>query len=89
MVSILLASASERRREILSGVVTESTRFESRALTSEEINPSSGIDVCERVELICSAKAKSAAQEIAISREEVDFVVVSDTLVEDLSLIHI
>jgi len=83
MVSILLASASERRREILSGVVTESTRFESRALTSEEIDPSSGIDVCERVELICSAKAKSAAQEIAISREEVDFVVVSDTLVED------
>ena len=83
MVSILLASASERRREILSEIVNESTKLESRALASDEINPSSGIEVSQRVELICSAKAQAAAQEVTISGEQPDLVVVSDTLVED------
>ncbi len=83
MVSILLASASERRRDILSEIVNETVQLESRALASNEINPSSGIEVSERVELICSAKAEAAAQEIAISGELPDLVIVSDTLVED------
>ena len=83
MTAILLASASERRREIMAGLVSESIRLESRALTSDEIDPPSGIGVNERVEMICSAKAESAAEELTISGEKPDFVVVSDTLVED------
>ena len=70
MVSILLASASERRRDILSEIVNETVQLESRALASNEINPSSGIEVSERVELICSAKAEAAAQEIEQQRQE-------------------
>ena len=83
MTAILLASASERRREIMAELVSESIRLESRALTSDEIDPPSGIEVNERVEMICSAKAESAAEELTISGEKPDFVVVSDTLVED------
>ena len=83
MASILLASASERRREIMAGLVSESMRIESRALASDEIDPPSGIEVSERVEIICSAKAESASEELTISGESPDYVVVSDTLVED------
>ena len=83
MASILLASASERRREIMAGLVSESILIKSRALTSDEINPPSGIKVSRRVEMICSAKAESASEELAISGEKPDYVVVSDTLVED------
>ena len=83
MAAILLASASERRREIMAGLVSESIRLESRSLTSDEINPPGGIEVSERVEMICSAKAESAAEELTITGEKPDFVVVSDTLVED------
>ena len=74
MASILLASASERRREIMAGLVSESILIKSRALTSDEINPPSGIKVSRRVEMICSAKAESASEELAISGEKPDSV---------------
>jgi len=83
MVDILLASASERRREILNDLIDESDKLHYRTLASEEIVPSSGTQVGGQVEMICAAKAESAAEEIAISGERPDLVIVSDTLVED------
>jgi len=83
MVSILLASASERRREILSNLVSESSRLISRALATDELTPPRGIEVANQVELVCSAKAKSAAEEVVLSQERADYVIVADTLVEN------
>ncbi|MEE3269940.1 MAG: Maf family protein [Candidatus Thermoplasmatota archaeon] len=84
MVSILLASASERRREMLSGIFSDlAVTLESRTLSSEEMVPPSGTEVSGQVEMICAAKAQSAAEEITISGEKPDLMVVSDTLVED------
>ena len=83
MVTILLASASERRREILSELIDESVKLHSRALASDEIGSISGTGVGSQVEIICAAKAKSAAEEIVISGQKPDLAIVSDTLVED------
>tara|TARA_Y100001936_G_C15878095_1_gene561336 strand:+ start:131 stop:766 length:636 start_codon:yes stop_codon:yes gene_type:complete len=83
MVSILLASASERRREILSNLVSESSRLTSRALATDELNPPGGIEVANQSELVCTAKAKSAAEEVVLSQERADYVIVADTLVEN------
>ncbi len=83
MVSILLASASERRRELLNDMFSNlAVTLESRTLASEEMVPPSGTEVSGQVEMICTAKARSAAEEITISREKPDLIIVSDTLVE-------
>lgn len=83
MVSILLASASERRREILRDLVSEPSRLISRALATDELNPPRGIEVANQAELVCAAKAKSAAEEVVLSQERADYVIVADTLVEN------
>ncbi len=83
MVSILLASASERRREILSNLVSESSGLTSRALATDELTPPRGIEVANQVELVCAAKAKSAAEEVVLSQQRADYVIVADTLVEN------
>ena len=83
MASILLASASERRREILSKLTSETSRLECRALTTNELNPPSGMEVSSQVELVCFAKARSAAEEVVLSGEQPDLIIVADTLVED------
>ena len=83
MVSVLLVSASERRKEILSGLVSEPMKLRFRTLATEEINPPSGTEVSSQVEMICSAKAESAAEEMTIGGENPELAIVSDTLVED------
>ena len=85
MPLILLASASERRRQILSEhLKDQDTRLEFYILREPEQEVSSGIEVNLQVESSCIRKAMAAAKEKASEGENVaDIILVSDTLVED------
>ena len=85
MPLILLASASERRRQILSEYLEDrDTCLEFRILREPEQEVSSGMEVNLQVESSCIKKAISAVKEMASETENVvDIILVSDTLVED------
>ena len=84
MASILLASVSQRRHLWLSDLLDGSgCEVEARALIFSEPKPTGGLGVGAQTEATCVAKAESAANEMAISREAHEMVVVADTLVED------
>ena len=85
MPLILLASASERRRQILSEYLEDrDTCLEFCILREPEQEVSSGMEVNLQVESSCIKKAIAAVKEMASEAEnEVDIILVSDTLVED------
>ena len=85
MPAILLASASERRRSMmseLSGVGGKELLFST--IKEHEPEPSASLEVHLQVEASCMHKARSAASEhVAIEDQVAEIIVVSDTLVED------
>jgi|TARA_B100001996_G_scaffold80100_1_gene59042 septum formation protein len=88
MARVLLASESERRREWLTSFLSEEVHhFQAKALSSEEAVAPRNLNVCEKVEFICMAKAMSASEELSLQESEgggkFDIVIVSDTMVED------
>ena len=85
MPLILLASASERRRQILSEYLEDrDTCLEFCILREPEQEVSCGMEVNLQVESSCIKKAIAAVKEMASETENVvDIVLVSDTLVED------
>ncbi len=84
MMSILLASASQRRYDWLCNFLIDGeSKIESRPLISPEPAPSNGIAVRVQTEATCIAKANAAASEMVISGAAHDLVIVADTLVED------
>ena len=85
MPLILLASASERRRQILSEHLRDrDTCLEFCILREPEQEVSSGMKVNLQVESSCIRKAMAAVKESASERVNVaDIILVSDTLVED------
>ena len=85
MSLIILASASERRRQILSEHIEDrDTRLEFYVLKQPEQDVSSSMEVNLQVESSCIGKVKAAVKERASGREDVaDIILVSDTLVED------
>ena len=85
MPLILLASASERRRQILSEYLEDrDTCLEFCILREPEQEVSSGMEVNLQVESSCIKKAIAAVKERASEGENVaDIILVSDTLVED------
>ena len=85
MPLILLASASERRRQILSEHLQDrNTCLEFCILREPEQEVSSGMKVNLQVESSCIRKAMAAVKESASERVNVaDIILVSDTLVED------
>ena len=85
MPLILLASASERRRQILSEYLEDRDAcLEFCILREPEQEVSSGMEVNLQVESSCIKKAIAAVKEMASEAENVvDIVIVSDTLVED------
>ena len=94
MPLVTLASASERRRQILSAHLEDlDTCLEFCTLREPEQEVSSGMEVNLQVESSCIRKAMAAVKERASGENVPDIILVSDTLVEDpddeLSLIHI
>ena len=85
MSLIILASASERRRQILSEHIEDrDARLEFYVLKEPEQDVSSSMEVNLQVESSCIGKVKAAVKERAKGREDVaDIILVSDTLVED------
>ena len=84
MPLILLASASERRRQILSEYLEDrDTCLEFCILREPEQEVSCGMEVNLQVESSCIMKAMAAVKERASGENVVDIVLVSDTLVED------
>ena len=85
MPLILLASASERRRQILSEHLRDrDTCLEFCILREPEQEVSSGMKVNLQVESSCIRKAMAAVKESASEGVNVaDIILVSDTLVED------
>ena len=85
MPLILLASASERRRQILSEhLEDQDTCLEFYILREPEQEVSSAMEVNLQVESSCIRKAMAAAKENASEGGNVaDIILVSDTLVED------
>ena len=85
MPLILLASASERRRQILSEHLQDRNKcLEFCILREPEQEVSSGMKVNLQVESSCIRKAMAAVKESASERVNVaDIILVSDTLVED------
>ena len=85
MPLILLASASERRRQILSEHLKDQDAcLEFYILREPEQEVSCVMDVNLQVESSCIRKAMAAAKEKASEGENVaDIILVSDTLVED------
>ena len=84
MPLILLASASERRRQILSEYLEDrDTCLEFRILREPEQEVSSGMEVNLQVESSCIMKAMAAVKERASGENVADIILVSDTLVED------
>ena len=85
MPLILLASASERRRQILSEHLKDQDAcLEFYILREPEQEVSSGMEVNLQVESSCIRKAMAAAKENASEGGNVaDIILVSDTLVED------
>ena len=85
MPAILLASASERRRAMMSEL-SEVGGKEILFSTLKELDPgpSASLEVNLQVEYSCMHKARSAASEhVAIEDQVAEIIVVSDTLVED------
>ena len=85
MPAILLASASERRRAMMSEL-SEVGGKEILFSTLKELEPgpSASLEVNLQVEYSCMHKARSAASEhVAIEDQVAEIIVVSDTLVED------
>ena len=85
MPLILLASASERRRQILSEHLQDRNKcLEFCILREPEQEVSSGMKVNLQVESSCIRKAMAAVKESASEGVNVaDIILVSDTLVED------
>ena len=84
MPLILLASASERRRQILSVHLEDlDTCLEFCTLREPEQEVSSGMEVNLQVESSCIRKAMAAVKERASGENVPDIILVSDTLVED------
>ncbi len=85
MPHILLASASERRRQILSERLKDrDIRLEFYVIREPEQDVSSSMKVNLQVESSCIRKAMAAVKEKASERENLaDIILVSDTLVED------
>ena len=85
MPLVTLASASERRRQILREHLEDlDTCLEFCTLREPEQEVSSGMEVNLQVESSCIKKAIAAVKEIASEAENVvDIILVSDTLVED------
>ena len=84
MPLVLLASASERRRQILSEYLEDGdTSLEFCILREPEQEASSGMAVNLQVESSCIGKAMAAVKERASEGNVADIILVSDTLVED------
>ena len=84
MPLILLAAASERRRQILSEHLEDrDTSLEFCILREPEQEVSSGMEVNLQVESSCIMKAMAAVKERASGENVADIILVSDTLVED------
>ena len=84
MPLILLASASERRRQILSEYLEDrDTCLEFCILREPEQEVSSGMEVNLQVESSCIMKAMAVVKERASGENVADIILVSDTLVED------
>ena len=84
MPLVLLASASERRRQILSEYLEDGdTSLEFCILREPEQEATSGMEVNLQVESSCIGKAMAAVKERASEGNVADIILVSDTLVED------
>ena len=84
MPLVTLASASERRRQILSEHLEDlDTCLEFCTLREPEQEVSSGMEVNLQVESSCIRKAMAAVKERASGENVADIILVSDTLVED------
>ena len=84
MPLVTLASASERRRQILSVHLEDlDTCLEFCTLREPEQEVSSGMEVNLQVESSCIRKAMAAVKERASGENLADIILVSDTLVED------
>ena len=84
MPLVTLASASERRRQILSVHLEDlDTCLEFCTLREPEQEVSSGMEVNLQVESSCIRKAMAAVKERSSGENVADIILVSDTLVED------
>ena len=84
MPLVLLASGSERRRQILSEHLEDREVFlEFCILREPEQEVSSAMEVNLQVESSCIRKAMAAVKERASGENVADIILVSDTLVED------
>ena len=84
MPLVTLASASERRRQILSEHLEDlDTCLEFCTLREPEQEVSSGMEVNLQVESSCIRKAMAAVKERSSGENVADIILVSDTLVED------
>mgnify|MGYP001329402679 FL=1 len=84
MPLVTLASASERRRQILTEHLEDlDTCLEFCTLREPEQEVSSGMEVNLQVESSCIRKAMAAVKERASGENVADIILVSDTLVED------
>jgi len=84
MPLVLLASASERRRQILSEYLEDGdASLEFCILREPEQEASSGTEVNLQVESSCIGKAMAAVKERTAEGNMADIILVSDTLVED------
>ena len=84
MPLVTLASASERRRQILTEYLENlDTCLEFCTLREPEQEVSSGMEVNLQVESSCIRKAMAAVKERASGENVADIILVSDTLVED------
>ena len=84
MPLVTLASASERRRQILREHLEDlDTCLEFCTLREPEQEVSSGMEVNLQVESSCIRKAMAAVKERASGENVADIILVSDTLVED------
>ena len=84
MPLVLLASASERRRQILSEYLEDGdSSLEFCILREPEQEATSGMEVNLQVESSCIGKAMAAVKERASEGNVADIILVSDTLVED------
>ena len=84
MPLVTLASASERRRQILTEQLEDlDTCLEFCTLREPEQEVSSGMEVNLQVESSCIRKAMAAVKERASGENLADIILVSDTLVED------
>jgi len=81
MPLVLLASASERRRQILSEYLEDGdTSLEFCILREPEQEATSGMEVNLQVESSCIGKAMAAVKERASEGNVADIILVSDTL---------